>query len=107
MGSATETETTLQVVVCWVAAVSGTIPYIGSATERRRYNVTSSLIGWAHTPNDSCILDEIMESRADKKFYARSNTSVKSSLYQHSNEILYQYTALLLEHIYVNEGVWC
>ena len=25
---------------------------MGSANERRRYNVTSSLIGWAHTQND-------------------------------------------------------
>ena len=25
------------------------------ANERRRYNVTSSLIGWAHTQDDSCI----------------------------------------------------
>ena len=26
-----------------------------SANEMRRYNVTSSLIGWGHTQNDSCI----------------------------------------------------
>ena len=25
---------------------------IGSTNERRRYNVTTSLIGWAHTQND-------------------------------------------------------
>ena len=25
---------------------------MGSANERRRYNVTSSLIGWAHTKTD-------------------------------------------------------
>ena len=25
---------------------------MGSANERRRYTVTSSLIGWAHTEND-------------------------------------------------------
>ena len=25
---------------------------MGSANKRRRYNVTSSLIGWAHTQND-------------------------------------------------------
>ena len=25
---------------------------MGSANERRRYNVTSSIIGWAHTQND-------------------------------------------------------
>ena len=27
---------------------------MGSANERRRYNVTWSLIGWAHTQNDPC-----------------------------------------------------
>ena len=27
---------------------------IGSANERRRYNVTSSLIGWAYIQNDPC-----------------------------------------------------
>ena len=30
---------------------SGIIVGMGSANERRRYNVTSSLIGWAHTQN--------------------------------------------------------
>ena len=34
----------------WVK--SGIILGMGSANERRRYNVTSSLIGWAHTQND-------------------------------------------------------
>ena len=28
---------------------------MGSANERRRYNVALSLIGWAHTQNDSCL----------------------------------------------------
>ena len=28
---------------------------VNSASERRRYNVTSSLIGWVHTRNGSCI----------------------------------------------------
>ena len=32
--------------------IPGTIPSLGSANERRRYVVTSSLIGWAHTQND-------------------------------------------------------
>ena len=31
---------------------TGIILAMGSANERRRYNVTSSLIGWAHTEND-------------------------------------------------------
>ena len=31
---------------------TGIILGMGSANERRRYNVTSSLIGWAHTHND-------------------------------------------------------
>ena len=29
--------------------------YMRPANERRRYNVTSSLIGWAHTENDPCL----------------------------------------------------
>ena len=29
---------------------------MGSANERRRYIVTSFLIGWAHTQNDPCIM---------------------------------------------------
>ena len=33
---------------------TGTILSMGSANERRRYNVTSSLIGWAHTQKDPC-----------------------------------------------------
>ena len=32
----------------------GVILGMGSANERRRYIVTSSLIGWAHTQNDPC-----------------------------------------------------
>ena len=34
--------------------VTGIILYMRPANERRRYIVTSSLIGWAHTRNDSC-----------------------------------------------------
>ena len=33
---------------------SGTILCMRPANERRRYNVTSSLIGWAHTRNNPC-----------------------------------------------------
>ena len=32
---------------------------MGTANERRRYNVTSSFIGWAHTQNDPCLLQYI------------------------------------------------
>ena len=32
----------------------GIILGVGSANERRHYNVMSSLIGWAHTQNDHC-----------------------------------------------------
>ena len=35
--------------------VSGIILDMGSANEKRRYIVTSSLIGWAHTENDPCV----------------------------------------------------
>ena len=33
---------------------SGLILGMDSASQRRRYNVTSSLIGWAHIQNDPC-----------------------------------------------------
>ena len=33
---------------------AGIILCMCQANERRRYNVTSSLIGWAHTQNDPC-----------------------------------------------------
>ena len=39
--------------VFWTC-VEGIILVMGSANERRRYNITSSLIGWANTQNDSC-----------------------------------------------------
>ena len=34
--------------------VPGIILWMRPANERRRYNVTSSLIGWAHSQNDPC-----------------------------------------------------
>ena len=39
--------------------VSGIILGMDSADERQRYNVMLSLIGWAHTQNDPCILVNI------------------------------------------------
>ena len=35
---------------------SGIILYMRPANERRRYILTSSLIGWAHTQNDPCLI---------------------------------------------------
>ena len=40
-------------MICRLTA--GTILWMRPANERRRYNVTSSLIGWAHTQNDLCL----------------------------------------------------
>ena len=37
-----------------VAAVTGFILCMHPGNERRRYNVTSSLIGWAHAQNETC-----------------------------------------------------
>ena len=34
---------------------AGTILYMRPANERRRYTVTSSLIGWAHSEIDPCV----------------------------------------------------
>ena len=39
------------------SAAAGIILCMGSANERRRYNVTSSIIGWALTQNDPCAGD--------------------------------------------------
>ena len=36
--------------------VIGIILDMGLANERRRYNVTSSLIGWTHIQNDPCVI---------------------------------------------------
>ena len=35
--------------------ITGIILCMRSSNERRRYNVTSSLIGWAHLENEPCI----------------------------------------------------
>ena len=35
------------------------------ANERRRYIVTSSLIGWAHTQNDPCLIIQILYRHVD------------------------------------------
>ena len=46
---------------------------MGSANERRRYNVTASLIGWAHTQNDPCDTVKLWESK-NRAYVARINT---------------------------------
>ena len=38
----------------WQVSNPGIILGMGSSNERRRYYVTPSLIGWAHTQNDPC-----------------------------------------------------
>ena len=48
---------------------SGNISCMRPANERRRYIVTSSLIGWVHTQKDPCQLhDEIMIWKHSHKF---------------------------------------
>ena len=39
----------------WAQSITGIILCMRPANERRRYNVTSSPIGWAHTQNDPCM----------------------------------------------------
>ena len=34
------------------------------ANARRRYNVTSSLIGWAHTQNNPCVISRFMSKKS-------------------------------------------
>ena len=45
-----------QCISCTILPSSEIILGMGSANERRCYIVTSSLIGWAHSHNDPCIL---------------------------------------------------
>ena len=39
---------------------------MGSANERRCYNVTPSFIGWAHAQNDTCTGGEFVVSSTNK-----------------------------------------
>ena len=39
--------------IIMVLTTAGVVLGLGSANERRRYNVKSSRIGWAHTQNDA------------------------------------------------------
>ena len=41
-------------------SVSGISLGMGPANKRRRYNVTTSLIGWAHTYTDAGYMNEII-----------------------------------------------
>ena len=47
-------------IMAWQQAgnrpLSGIILCMHPANERRRYNVTSPLIGWLHTQNNPCII---------------------------------------------------
>ena len=45
------------------AIVSGIILDMGSFNERRRYIVTSSLIGWVHTGDDPCVHFDLSPKR--------------------------------------------
>ena len=44
----------ISVCAQWFMPYAGIILVMGSANERWRYNVTSSLIGWANTQKDPC-----------------------------------------------------
>ena len=46
----------------WVDIQPRIILGINSANERRRYNVTSPLIAWAHTQNDRCLTQGLLRS---------------------------------------------
>ena len=46
-------------------ASSGIVLYMRLANERRRYIITSSLIGWAHIRNDPCFMGEFFTLRAN------------------------------------------
>ena len=73
------------------------------ANERRCYNVTSSLIGWAHTQNEPCDfypIDVLMEKSADPtsqsavRYTARLNPQQRK--YQSSTFLGLYYSSVLL-----------
>ena len=56
---------------------TGIILVMGSASERRRYNVTSSFIGWAHTQSNPCYtLVKLRHiSHSDKNIIAKKSVT--------------------------------
>ena len=72
-------------VVFVVVGYSGIILFMGSAVERRRYIVTSSLIGWAHIQNGPWVLTQHW-----------GNQTVDESVYM--NRMREQYDISKLKH---------
>ena len=75
---------------------TGTMLYMHPANERRHYSVTTSLIGWAHTQNDPCLLT-----------YSVAKTHVLSprvSLHIIWNKWQYVYTSYM--DVTVDKSVW-
>ena len=54
------------------------IPGMDSTNERRRYNVTSSLIGWAHTQNDSWYGNHKTPIHANMSHFNQSTPSISA-----------------------------
>ena len=64
------------------AILSGIILDMGSFNERRRYIVTSSLIGWVHTGNDPCVHFDLspkrmLRTQASGRVYSTQNYTWK------------------------------
>ena len=63
----------------WLYQQPGIIMHMRPANERRRYNVTSSLIGWAHTQNDLWAANASADAISTKANVLASNRRVEST----------------------------
>ena len=68
----------LGLIRCWFIELkhilSGIILCMRPANERRRYDVTSSFIGWAHSQNDPWLCKCMRKVRCDKGWFVELNT---------------------------------
>ena len=75
--------------ICYLShtCCAGIILCMHPANRRRRYNVRSSLIGWAHTQNDPCLCRGIGSFPFDVTTPEQSHTSAKylQRKYTHNN----------------------
>ena len=73
-----------------------------SANERRRYNVASSLIGWAHTQNDPCVTNHIQQA-CDSVILSQmlrlSMSTLPLSLVHCANTVLTAYHSYIILHM--------
>ena len=82
-------------------ASAGIILCMRPANERRHYNVTSSLIGWAHTQNDLCLRVPIyMFESLGLLIHSVGNTSHKTSFHHaDQNDAAESHYSSTIEHV--------